>query len=76
MEQVQTKGVIIGTVSELSGAHAVVTDANSHTWQIPRGHLGANAAVGDAVTLCVIAGEIHTREDLARALLNELFSGT
>lgn len=76
MEHAQAKGVIAGTISELSGAHAVVTDADGHTWQIPRSHLLDSMAVGDAVTLCVIAGEIHTREDLARAVLNELLTGT
>lgn len=76
MEHGQAHGVIAGTISELSGAHATVTDAGGQAWQIPRGHLRDTAAVGDAVTLCVVAGEIQTRQELARALLNELLSGT
>lgn len=65
-------GVAIGQVAEVTSALAVVAEESGISWQIPRTRLPATLAVGDSVTLCVLAGRVAERDVLARAVLNEL----
>lgn len=67
-------GVAIGQVAEVTSSLAVVAEADGGRWQIPRTRLPATVAVGDPVTLCVLAGKVTERDVLARAVLNELLS--
>ena len=64
--------VVRGTITELFDDHAVITDEHRATWQIPHECLAPNAKTGDPVTLCVLAGNVQDREELARTLLNQL----
>lgn len=67
--------LVIGTIAELSGTAVVVTDSDGGRWQVPRVRLPAGAAVGDRITLLVVPGATSDRDELARALLNELLDG-
>lgn len=68
-------GVASGSVIELTGTSAVVSDADGGRWVLPRSRLPANARVGDRVTVCALHGEHPDRDALARALLNTLLGG-
>lgn len=65
-------GVINGTIAKLSETHAEVTDAEGMAWHVPRNRLPPNVQVGETVTLCVLSGNVLEREELARAMLNQL----
>ena len=68
----QEAGVTSGEVAEVTAAQAVVVEAGGARWHVPRARLPATLMIGDQVTLCALAGSPPERQELARALLNEL----
>ncbi len=69
-------GVGVGTVTALSATHATVREASGAEWQVPRAHVPSAIRVGERVTLCALPDGGANRDELARALLNQLLGGS
>ena len=65
-------GMGVGTVTAVSATHATVRESGGAEWQVPRARFPATLAVGAAVTMCALIDGGGTRDELARALLNQL----